>query len=485
LHGSDTSTLTPPNMSEKRIIFLIIFASYLVRFYNLITAAAIDMDGIGYAEAARYFASGAFGAALRCTRVPFYSLMIGSFHLLIPDVELAGRVVSLLSSVLLTLVVYLFSKRYFGERPALWAATLAAIHPLLIEYSTRMLSESLATLLFTGAICSFYKGWQGNQRWWLPASGILLALAYLTRPEYIIYAGPLALLLLLSSEKKLTNFSLFLLCFLVLGCSFLIYVRVSTGFWVIDKKMLNWGPAVQGSMGGFSRFFGHVSPAEAVGNFPLVVWNFCRAIFPPFLLLVIAGLWRTERHYRLLFIILVAIHILGRSFVGHSSRRYSVEFIPLAMILAVGGAESVKQFLSRFRHERLIFISLACTLVGLSLVVGLSPRGHGRQMHKEIGLFLQGMTDKGAIASRLPVASFYADKQWVDLQAVIDASPTCEALYSAMKERKVRYLVLDDGMEKERLPRLACLGGGMLLKEASDGKGYVKAYRIDGLAGGR
>lgn len=114
--GDGTSVFGSRNKRETRIILAIICCGYLVRLYNLITAGAIDMDGVDYAEAARYFASGAFGSALRCVRVPFYSFVTGLFSLLMPDVELAGIMASLVFSVLLIFMVYFFCRRHLGER---------------------------------------------------------------------------------------------------------------------------------------------------------------------------------------------------------------------------------------------------------------------------------------------------------------------------------------------------------------------------------
>jgi len=95
-------------------------------------------------------------------------------------VGLAGRVTPLVFGILLIFLCFRFTRARWGLKTGAWAATLVALHPYMAQYSVRVLSESLATFLFTASIFCFYKGWTTEKTGDLLWSGILLACAYLT-----------------------------------------------------------------------------------------------------------------------------------------------------------------------------------------------------------------------------------------------------------------------------------------------------------------
>ena len=322
-------------MRTKTYVGPLIAAGVLLRIFDSVSHGAIELDGIEYARAAELYAKGAFGLALKGVRVPFYPMIVGFFHLFIGDVEVAGRLASLFFGILLIPCAYLFAKRFFREEEALFVAAAVSLQPYLVRYSGTVLSESLATFLFTLAVFSFYRGWVEKKTESIGLSGILLTLAYLTRAEYIIYFIPLTCLLLFKERRHL-DAGLFVVCFFVFGFAFLLYLRIDTGFWVIDKKMLAW-QQVEREGSAFAYSFGALSVLGALKNVPTVVYHFCEAIFLPCLFLAILGFRRVERSYRLLVVMLVAMHILGRSFVPHSTKRYSIEFAPIVMPFVAQG----------------------------------------------------------------------------------------------------------------------------------------------------
>ncbi len=106
------------------------------------------------------FAKGLFSRAMESVFPPVYPLFVALFHLVIPDVETAGRMVSLLRRPF-DLHFFLFARRFFrDEGKALWVALLVAFHPYLVRYSGAVLSEACAAFLFTATVFSFYMGWQ-------------------------------------------------------------------------------------------------------------------------------------------------------------------------------------------------------------------------------------------------------------------------------------------------------------------------------------
>jgi hypothetical protein len=468
--------LFEPENTKYEGAALLLFGGIAIflRILGLVTAGAIEMDGVEYAGAAELFARGEFGQALKGVRVPFYPLLTGVFNLVIPDVELAGRLVSLVSAILLIIFCFFMIRRLFGERTAIYATFFVAVHPYMIRFSSPVLSEALATVLFTVAVLLFYSGWVNSRSREIGLSGLFLTLAYLTRPEYIIYFGPLTVLLLIR-QRRFLNTAAFLSCFVLIAFAFLIYIRMETGFWVIDKKMLAWKEkSAAGSSLAF--FFGSLSATAILKNIPVVLLRFGEAIFPPLLLLAILGFKRVEPRYRLLVLVLVATHVLGRSFVPHATKRYSVEFAPVIMVFAAQGIAALFDFFHRYRYRLPLFYASLCIIAGLSLFQGIPAGSHGRELHKQAGLYLRGEPAGGSVASRLPILTFYARTGWVDLPKTWAETQSCEKLRSALEAGNVRYLAIDDRIEKEAAPVISCLTEFRFSGEFRSGRNYLRIY---------
>ncbi len=427
-------------------MLLLICAGLLIRLYNVIAASAIDFDGMEYAKAARDFASGAFVKALANVRVPAYPAAVGLFHVFIPDVELAGRLVSLVSGILLIVVCFRYAKQFWGEEKAYILAVLVAVHPYMAIYSSRMLAESLATLLFTACLFSFYKGWATHSSRQLALSGILLTLTYLARPEHIIFFVPLTIVLLASKERRFRNTTAFLACSLVLVFAFLVYLRVHSGFWIIDRKMLFW---VSGKGTGSVTYLSQIiTDPFILTNIPRVFYHFCEAVFPPFLMLAVLGFRRTPKSFAAAVLLLIAFHIAGRALVPHATKRYSVEFVPVVMVFAAYGLDALKAWWTGFERRRQAALCLFLAAAAVSLFEGIMLPNADRQLEKKAGLFLAGCETGSSVASRLPVVGFYAGGKWTNLESMLEQAKTCEALDGAMAGGRIDYLVLDGKLER-------------------------------------
>ena len=172
-------------------LYLIIFFGLLLRLYDLAGASVVEWDGITYALMGESFAKGASKEALSGVFPPVYPLVIGFFHLFVPDVEREGKLVSLVFGILLTYLCFFFLKGLLDEKGALIGAFLVAIHPCLVKFSAQLLSESLAIFLFAVTVYFFFKSRLKGDGRAIGLSGVFLALTYLARPEYVILTCPL------------------------------------------------------------------------------------------------------------------------------------------------------------------------------------------------------------------------------------------------------------------------------------------------------
>ncbi len=457
-------------MRHERLWLLVaLLVGLALRLPGFLTAPAIELDGIGYATVAAAFAKGHLGQALGGVFPPVYPLVVAAFHLIIPDFELAGRLVSLAASMLTIYLSFLFAKRLYPHgAKAMLVAFLVAFQPYLVRYSGAALSESFAILLFSATTFVFYGGWREQRPWPIAASGLCLTLTYLTRPEYIAFYAPFLFVLLV--KKRLGDSLLFLSPFIVLGLLYICLLHSQTGVWMVSKKAT------------LSPF---VSFATGLRNIPFVAYEFFIALFPVFFVVALLGIFRVEKPYRNLAFLLVAFHIASLSFVSHATRRYSVEFIPLSLVFVVEGLYVAESVLRRFfqvrgRHAALPVVKAALVVVIVASAVFQSyvPPHAERALHKKAGLFLLQHDPGSIVASRLPLVAFYEHGASVDLLAQMGDRKDVDHFKKIVAEQKAAYLVFDEKVD-EALPFLReYLSGRVPVYEARSRGAFLKVYRL-------
>jgi len=463
-------TAAGPFPYEGMCLFVALAVGLVLRLVILLSAPAIELDGIGYATMAGQFAKGLFSQALGGVFPPVYPLIVASFHLVVPDVELAGRLVSLVAGMLTIYVSFLFAKRMLHDgTKAVWVAFLLAFQPYLVRYSGAVLSESLAVFLFAITVFAFYTGWQGHQRWCIVVSGLCLTLTYLTRPEYVVFYAPFLFFLL--AGRRVRDSLLFLLPFLVLGFLYICYLWWQTGMWMVSRKAT------------LSPF---VPLRATFRNVPLVAYEFFVAIFPLFFVFAVFGWRRVEKPYKNLVLLLVVFHVVSLSFVSHATRRYSVEFIPVSMIFVVEGIYAVNAYLANFFRKRtsghLLAGGINGAIVALIIVSAVfqayAPPHVERALHKKAGLFLLHSHPGSVVASRLPLVAFYEKGTSVDLLSAMSEEKSLDHFKRVVAERKVDYLVFDEQVAEE-LPFLkAYVLRCAPVYAVTDRDAFVKVYRL-------
>jgi 4-amino-4-deoxy-L-arabinose transferase-like glycosyltransferase len=135
---------------------------------------------------------------------PGYYYFLAGVYALAGHSYTAVRVAQAFVDTLTCLLIYLLGREIFGEAAGLLAAGLAALYPPLIFYTGVLLTESLTTLLLTGASWLLLRGIRTRRRSrhvLLVLAGLLLGLAIITR-SVLLTTVPLALLwLLLVAER--------------------------------------------------------------------------------------------------------------------------------------------------------------------------------------------------------------------------------------------------------------------------------------------
>ena len=115
--------------------------------------------------------------------------------------ELARAVVAFLGG-LMVLIVYLLGRRLAGPAVGVAAALLTAIYPAFIDNAEQFLSEPLAAFTLSAAVLGiFWAADPGRAVWAWPVPGALLGATALTRPEYLMFAGILGLVILVKMAR--------------------------------------------------------------------------------------------------------------------------------------------------------------------------------------------------------------------------------------------------------------------------------------------
>ena len=178
---------------------------------------------------------------------PLFPIVAGLFHLLIGDFKTASNLVYALFGGLLLFPVFAMALRIHGVKTAWLATVLMAIFPALTVNVLYWgsLSEPLYLSLLYGGLALLLVGLEDDRLGMLAAAGALLGLAYLTRPEAVVYFGVFGIfawIWLLKGMKcapRRTWFALglFVLPFVVLAVPYIWYLHVHTGQWLISGKI--------------------------------------------------------------------------------------------------------------------------------------------------------------------------------------------------------------------------------------------------------
>lgn len=472
-----------------RVLAGLTFLGFLLRLLCLRLDHVLTPDGTLYVMLARQLAAGNFRSGLSPYSTPLYPLLVSAASFLFGDIVLSGRLVSILAGGLLVLPVYFLIRRAHGRRVATCGAALVAIHPLLIYYSTEVLTESAYTLFF---VCGVYAGWQAlSTKRTRPfvLAGLSFGLCYLLKPEAI---GFVLLLLALAlwrglkskaaSRKRLLTDCLWLLtCFLSLALPYLIYIRATTGTWTISAKLSRhmWQGSRLGEralsaggelLPGLSVMFAQT--AKALRS----EYELLNLIFPPtFIALIALGLFarrwtRRRARYELYLLLFITATLAGYA-ITLPNIRFFVPLVPLTFGWiakgAVEGEKWLQQTLSGMRKvktsqlkgsrlkvsrlSRASFISFAVVLLVLSivplfvyLVRGDKWSDYMGQRQAALWIKEQARVERPPhIMSTVPLPAFYADGVQVempdeDYAAFVERARRARVDYIVINERDIR-----------------------------------------------
>jgi len=118
-------------------IFVILVLALAFRLILKQFRFAITADEVNYLKLAANAKLNGFSTVFHSFWTPMYPMIVTIFSFFINDIEMTGRLVSILFSCFLIIPIYYFANLVFGRKVAIVASLLLAFNPYLAFLSTR------------------------------------------------------------------------------------------------------------------------------------------------------------------------------------------------------------------------------------------------------------------------------------------------------------------------------------------------------------
>jgi Dolichyl-phosphate-mannose-protein mannosyltransferase len=113
----------------KKAFLFVLSISTVLKVSLAIPDTVMNHDGVLYISAAQHFASGNFGEGMALHPMPAYPLLIAIVHFLIPNWVAAAQLISIATSIMVLIPLYLLARDLFDRRIAFWACLAFALAP--------------------------------------------------------------------------------------------------------------------------------------------------------------------------------------------------------------------------------------------------------------------------------------------------------------------------------------------------------------------
>jgi len=428
---------------------------------------------------------------------PGYPLSIGLMNLFINDLYISGKLISLFSSILTILLLYLIGKELHSKESGLFIAFIFSIHTAMLWTSVSAATESYFICWFFLSIYLFIITLRKTNFFVYLLLGVSIGMAYLTRPEGVF----LLILPLLSGDKQslfkdkklLLNIGTTLLVFILIASPYLVFLKNFTGRYTLSGKrgylsvILQEGVSseeIEYDIAAYSLDEGkthlnafnpykHLSSVNYIFNNPLTfiqkyLKNLKKAVkaqirlllpvlLPLLLLLFKKELFR-EKKFWVLILLAFLFFVIYPPFLI-LTRHMFITALLLMMISSVGFAQSKtvlynlfkssnirENFFFNFFHEKSKYIIVILSILGVILNTFPSHLLAEKDIpieHMKAGYFIRNNIsseyEKLNIMHRTPWVSFYSDARFTMMPYA-----NYTDVINFAKLYKVDYIVVDE-----------------------------------------
>lgn len=231
----------------RNYIWIIILPLIIIRFL-IIQSSSLTFfsDDAIYASFARNWHEGDLKYVFHPFWPPLYPFLSSLTFNLVNSWEIALRLASLLSSILLIIPVYYLVKYQTSKLTATLASISLFLLTPIVHFSIFPLSDMLSTFLIISSLTAMYFALIHENTKLFIMTAILLGLTYLTRSEGTMFFGLSTMYLAIyliyrlifkkTSPKKLILLPAFLIVFFTVTSPYLIATKYQLGSWSLSQK---------------------------------------------------------------------------------------------------------------------------------------------------------------------------------------------------------------------------------------------------------
>lgn len=481
--------------TDLAIVSACVILALSVRLWLLPRFDIISVDGTGYADTAMRLLRGDFSGL---HRYGFYPVLIAMAHLVVPNVELAGRLVSILMGSLLVIPVYALGITCFNRNVATCASLLVVAWPDLVSFSCEVMTQSSYLFLVTSGLILTWRAFTVHSRIGSLLAGSVLGLAYVTRTEAIILPLLLPLALYMHQRWSPTApFRLFVQLLATFWAGFLLItlpnlamIHDVTGTWQLAYKTSS---ALRDGLMYYLNLPSHELPPELetvgywdiITRYPgyfvytirknfLATWQLLPA--PVWLFAIIgfvASAFTREKLAERVYLLAAFAPFLVIVVFYYVDAGYFLPYLPLTFLWIASGLTTCDLMLLRnFPHpplQRLLqtappsLLIVAIIAISQPFLPSRQPQQpiptdaninvlDGRMVQKDLGIVVKRLIPPGKLMTSWARTGFYAEREWIS----IPDRGTLDDLLQTARTHKVQFLLVDE-MASLRCPLVAPL----------------------------
>lgn len=478
---------------EGIILAGLTFLSFLLRLFTASTEVAYP-DSCLYLSLTKSILGGKFSTdfsgGVETILPPFYPISNALLSFFVGNVELSGVLVSSIAGALLIIPVFYLAKALYNKTAAWISSAFVFLSPILIHWSSSILTESLFITLFISGITTGWYAIERRKRGLLFISGILIGLSYMTRVIGLAAIPVLCLWIVLYSVRfaksetsrirkiskdSVTSLTIFFMGFILVTGFYLIRLHSFYGQWTLA-----------GSYGSIKGTISYQGAATTSGWEKLATEKAEESLYTRVLKKVIINMqnYSISLFKVLLFItvfvisgiffrwgILYVISVIGIYFAAllvqplspmlDERIRYLSPILPLLLVMASGGMLRIQEWLKgAVVKKAAIAVMIGIVLLSFLPQTGMFPvqfnqfwgKGNPVNLREEVGIWMRkNLPAPVRVMSRKPYIPYYADAIW------FGTPETYEEVINLAHSKGIDYIVVDRSIEFYLRPELRFL----------------------------
>jgi 4-amino-4-deoxy-L-arabinose transferase-like glycosyltransferase len=322
----------------KRDLIILLLLSAALKISISLFIKVINYDGVFYITAAIKLAEGTFKEALTIYGMPLYPLLIALTHHVIPNWIAAARVISIISSILTVIPLYLLTREIFHRQAALWASAAFALLPLSNHLSVEIMRDPLFLFFFAWSAYFAHRAIKSRKLIHFLLSSLTCLFSILCRHEglilYFFYALYVFCLFLRRSQDRNALFKGMLV---YIAPPLVVFILISLGdkwpptFNRMDAVILKINEIINLKfVDNYTRIYSQLNNFEIATTkasewqnlieivrhyIPLIyliglLEKFFKALFPSYLIPLAVGVWKARNRNNVFIILLTACYFL-------------------------------------------------------------------------------------------------------------------------------------------------------------------------------